>query len=1251
MYKRTLTIDVNRPEHLLSELSVGQNSAFLLSIKGVPEEVTKVTFNRFEIGEDDGLEFVAQSEHGVWIIAIRSGFFTIADNYQYEVECFVGDELFWSGRGLLHVMPTRTTATPVDVGPTGPQGEKGEKGDVGPTGPKGEDGKDGEKGEVGATGSKGEKGDRGPTGPMGATGPQGLKGEKGERGLQGLKGDTGAVGPQGETGATGARGEKGEKGEKGEVGPTGATGAQGIRGESGAIGPTGPTGARGPEGKTGSDGEIGPTGPRGEKGEKGERGLTGAQGATGPRGEVGPTGPQGVGERGERGPVGATGATGPKGDKGDSGDPFKIYKSYASIDAMVADFDNESVPLGGFVVIASGTDKPDNGKLYLKEENAYSFIVDLSGATGIQGPRGEKGDTGPRGEQGEQGLQGVRGPTGATGPRGEKGDKGNDGVDGKDGERGETGAKGDTGPQGPKMKFSDLTLEEREEIRGATGPTGDKGEKGDKGDIGPTGSVGPTGAIGPTGATGEIGPTGSKGERGEVGPTGATGPTGMRGATGATGPRGFEGPIGPTGNIGPMGATGPTGATGAKGEKGDIGPIGPTGARGPAGGPTGPTGPTGPMSEKTTLLVNEDETKRVNAELVAESDLGEIPVIEVEQYNINQGSFSPRNLSLRITPSIEQSEGILLYDLHFDVQYHTNADGYVTVEDAILTPEGEPIQLRAYDNSDGITLDLDSLVSRLDGKELEQAGTITASKISDNSILIHYQFSGAGYGDFDVNFNVLDETEKIIEREKIISDLNFANLIGYKIEYISREDGDYYPVSESNVLRIRHPEKNIIYFGYDVDSRLRFFVFGLTEENDGWTELMEVVAPSAEGPGKAADAKATYKALEDKATKPELQAEVERAKAAENGLGERITELENDEGGITELMFETTHADLVTLRDNGALIPGMQYRITDYVATTVQEHTQSANHPFDIIVTADSANKLNEVARAIRHNGDTYFPQTTKFEAWQIWYSLDNDTNRFAWADSANGKGVIYRMIDEFNNDVPYDFKGIKMQAYLDIYEYSDDYRYTFGGENDDSYSKSYSNHIGEVVSDGKRQINIITLGSRSIFNTFGFDCYDNTLGSRCSHNTFGSSCYRNRLENTCSNNILGQNCILNTLGSSCSSNTLGSGCYDNTLGSGCYYNTLVSDCYDNTFGSYCYDNTLGLGCFGNTIYSFFYYIILQNSVAENTIDCTADRGEYEYCKNIEIKSGVIGKGIDIDDVEQSYHTEIRPENSITISI
>jgi hypothetical protein len=38
---------------------------------------------------------------------------------------------------------------------------------------------------------------------------------------------------------------------------------------------------------------------------------------------------------------------------------------------------------------------------------------------------------------------------------------------------------------------------------------------------------------------------------------------------------------------------------------------------------------------------------------------------------------------------------------------------------------------------------------------------------------------------------------------------------------------------------------------------------------------------------------------------------------------------------------------------------------------------------------------------------------------------LDNDSSRFAWADTENGEGVIYYMKDEFNNECPYDFKNI----------------------------------------------------------------------------------------------------------------------------------------------------------------------------------------------------------------------------------
>ena len=50
--------------------------------------------------------------------------------------------------------------------------------------------------------------------------------------------------------------------------------------------------------------------------------------------------------------------------------------------------------------------------------------------------------------------------------------------------------------------------------------------------------------------------------------------------------------------------------------------------------------------------------------------------------------------------------------------------------------------------------------------------------------------------------------------------------------------------------------------------------------------------------------------------------------------------------------------------------------------------------------------------------------------AWTLKYSLDNDTDRFAWADTENGKGVIYYMRDEFGNEAPYDFKNIMYDCY-----------------------------------------------------------------------------------------------------------------------------------------------------------------------------------------------------------------------------
>ena len=332
------------------------------------------------------------------------------------------------------------------------------------------------------------------------------------------------------------------------------------------------------------------------------------------------------------------------------------------------------------------------------------------------------------------------------------------------------------------------------------------------------------------------------------------------------------------------------------------------------------------------------------------------------------------------------------------------------------------------------------------------------------------------------------------------------------------------------------------------------------------------------------------------------------------------------EGGVISstvdsLITPITYAELVALRGSSSLVPGMQYRITDYACTTTQENTQSAGHPFDVIVTADSENTLNEKARAIQHEGDTYFADCD-LNAWKIWYCLDNDATRFAWADSGNGKGVIYRMIDEWNNDVPYDFKNI---MYNGSWGY---WAYTFNWINDESdntcedlsvaqyihtndedgYSHTYGNIIKPYGGDDggnygyplQLNANVFlnsesydggwfygcnsnTFGDECNYNTFGNSCYSNTFGNGCNSNTFGNSCYSNTFGNNYASNTFGNNCNSNSFGNNCNSNSFGNSCYYNSFGNSCYYNSFGNSCNSNSFGNDCNSNSFGNSCYYNS--------------------------------------------------------------------
>ena len=338
-----------------------------------------------------------------------------------------------------------------------------------------------------------------------------------------------------------------------------------------------------------------------------------------------------------------------------------------------------------------------------------------------------------------------------------------------------------------------------------------------------------------------------------------------------------------------------------------------------------------------------------------------------------------------------------------------------------------------------------------------------------------------------------------------------------------------------------------------------------------------------------------------------------------------------------------SYDELKKNRDSMALTPGRWYRITDYSCTTTQQNTQSAGHQFDILVRADDKSHLNENAFAMHHDGDTYF-QNCKLDAWELKYCLDNDTNRFAWADDENGKGVVYLMKDEWNNECPYDFKNIMFKRWavtecdscpdlvvdgednpygyyygamqldgesqvLENATYGEDsgWFYTFalkdlasdewydytvvahlGLKNDEGIEAAcYDNHIVEGTDEcnsGKGEM------AKMLNNIVFFNCYTDPSDtsyaddySYCNNNRFLGNCHSNTFGNNCSYNSFGNGCTNNTFGNYCYSNSFGNYCYNNTFGNNFYQNTVGNVFQDNSFGNDCRYNSFGNDCSDNT--------------------------------------------------------------------
>lgn len=390
------------------------------------------------------------------------------------------------------------------------------------------------------------------------------------------------------------------------------------------------------------------------------------------------------------------------------------------------------------------------------------------------------------------------------------------------------------------------------------------------------------------------------------------------------------------------------------------------------------------------------------------------------------------------------------------------------------------------------------------------------------------------------------------------------------------------------------------------------------------------------------------------------------------------------------LQIETTYSDLKALRDAGKLVAGATYRMTDYVtkingkydlshfgASGYIHYAKSAEHPFDLILYAIDGSHLSEIVKVAKHEGDTYFEHSA-VEAWDVKYTIDNDANKYAWADATNGKGVIYYMKDEFNNEAGYDFKNVMFLAYglkmLDDNAPADYFCRTTSGKRFGStygvfsalsdYMSSgeyvnpyaFSSHdfvaganiLGVIQFEDVNDTYLSTFDAEWYY-TFDFELtdvghFDYSLNTveypdiyvNCIENKIkicqdalasyltsaeipiGLCCtiFENDVDRLCSNNIVETNSFFNIFGGNNNGNVIGISAYSNAIGNDSDYNVI---------GDFSHDNFLASECRHNMIVANSRYVTIGVNCHDNTIESNADGVSFGYgCTNNTVYSDCV---------------------------
>ena len=386
--------------------------------------------------------------------------------------------------------------------------------------------------------------------------------------------------------------------------------------------------------------------------------------------------------------------------------------------------------------------------------------------------------------------------------------------------------------------------------------------------------------------------------------------------------------------------------------------------------------------------------------------------------------------------------------------------------------------------------------------------------------------------------------------------------------------------------------------------------------------------------------------------------------------------LDNDSG---DSPIAITYSELKTLRDEGKLSAGATYRMTDFVTKINGSYDlsalggsgylhagKSAEHLYDLILYAVDESHLSEIARAAIHAEDTYFADAN-IDAWKLLYCIDNDTTRFSWADSVNGKGVVYWMHDEWGNEAWYDFKnvltvryalsasdpeddtGLAYDASTQPNRYGSPYHiftalnsYITAGEYVNPFPSPYDFSVsGNIL--GTTQMpsldeTYLSAFDADLYYTFDYfdengDHIDASLNGNVKvpvvDNVFeresdcvitylndgslklmglGYTCFELnsiRTDEYSSNYI-----IMNSLEKNTWFCTFGNEAATNKIGHGSYSNTFGDSCYRNTLNSMSSSNIFGIGCNDNTFGANCSNNVFGNECAYNTFaeECNNNR-------------------------------------------